>query len=614
MSPTDAFLEIESYAHLLLGRIAIECGFISYQELVEALELQHLAQQKNIGTILLEVGYLKDEQLQEILEFQKQFQMSVPCEWPYIPDTVFKALAYSACDVFANKIELGQLRRAEELREIYLMQNAPKSLGKILAEDFRTVTQEELKKFQQQIHMTLSQCPQCHRRYHLFNCEAAVTLPCPVCWDCSLIPDAAPADATIPPKSVATPPSLPPETAKRAMPKSPKAQDKRATEELKKFYEDLNKDAPAGKAIMETPAKRSLASKTRPLTSRRPPEQHTAFLAPNMESPGNDLKISADKNGQTTKAGHRNADSGQKQPEQMKAMGNTVRVALQEIYDKLERRDTKRLAKSHDRPEGELFKVTHPKDSSYTPNRQMRVRIFWIASGIILSFLFFISWWGWRVVSKPRPQTASSPSIILDVEMPQETAKIEEALPKTVHDPQTAKLEIKTSEVTSSSEVTNSQEDAGLQRVEEMLVTPTISRIILEMALQRIERLLRSYPQSRFRGDYHNWQGRILFWLVFTDEEGRLTPKQNIELLNKACEAMKIAQEDYIKPGNQTRFVFTVMPWMWEAKAEGVTPWDKHFPKFSYYFKPEKAKEDIDKYLGHLQRFLERENVYVWEK
>ena len=67
----DALVEIEKYEYLFLGRLAIEKGLIVYQQLLEALLVQHQLPEAKLGTILLGLGYISKPQLESLVEEQE---------------------------------------------------------------------------------------------------------------------------------------------------------------------------------------------------------------------------------------------------------------------------------------------------------------------------------------------------------------------------------------------------------------------------------------------------------------------------------------------------------------------------------------------------------------
>lgn len=187
MDALDAFVEIEKYAHLLLGRVAIEEGFLSYRNLLEGLEIQHRQPKNRLGSILVKLGHLTVDQLKEILQLQNRLRTKHPKQWPYIPDSVLKGMYHFAGQPLGN-VKSQNFREAEAIRKEFAAKNRRKVLGKILVEDLQCLSSEELKKFQQQIQTANWQCPRCERIYCLFNCDAGEQIPCPICWEATIVP------------------------------------------------------------------------------------------------------------------------------------------------------------------------------------------------------------------------------------------------------------------------------------------------------------------------------------------------------------------------------------------------------------------------------------------
>lgn len=192
------FLEVEKFAHLLFGRLAIEDGLIHYKTLLKALKLQQEQSEKKLGEIFLEEGILTQEQVKKILCLQSEFK-EPPATWTSFPDTVIKGTIYFSEHYSVPPIESDEIYRAEEKRQEYLSQNQPKSLAEILVEDCKALSASRLRQFQTEIEATSWSCSNCFRVYHFFNYDFTPTI-CPVCQDQELqyyYPKKPPASAKI---------------------------------------------------------------------------------------------------------------------------------------------------------------------------------------------------------------------------------------------------------------------------------------------------------------------------------------------------------------------------------------------------------------------------------
>lgn len=177
----DALVEIEKYEYLFLGRLAIEKGFILYQQLLEALLIQHEIPEAKLGYLLLSLEYINQAQLNELLQEQKIFLESPPAQWPEIPDFVLKGLVYFGKEALGN-VSGKELRKAQQIRNQLQKQGQKKSLVNILVEDTTTITKEELQTFQDKIQYKEHRCSKCSRIFHVFYYNPQERLRCPVCW------------------------------------------------------------------------------------------------------------------------------------------------------------------------------------------------------------------------------------------------------------------------------------------------------------------------------------------------------------------------------------------------------------------------------------------------
>lgn len=177
----DVLVEIEKYEYLFLGRLAIEKGYILYQQLLEALLIQHEIPEGKLGYILFSLEYITQEQLQELLDEQKVFVESHPLDWSYIPDVVLKGLVYFGKNPLGN-ISGKEIRKAQQIRSQMKKQGIVKNLSDILVEDLAVITKDEIKDFQSKIQYKEQKCSQCSRVFQLFHHDPRERLRCPVCW------------------------------------------------------------------------------------------------------------------------------------------------------------------------------------------------------------------------------------------------------------------------------------------------------------------------------------------------------------------------------------------------------------------------------------------------
>ncbi len=187
MSDIDAFFEIEKYAHLLLGRLTIEAGLISYQQLLTALEDQRGRPERRLGAILVKRGYITVEQFKKIRQRQKKWLSTIPGEWHWrrFPDTVFKGVLYCGLHNL-DGVERKDLLAAKKFCQEYKEKDTRKNLTEVLVEDMAIVTKPKMKEFKNQIVCSSWKCNDCGRVYRLFDYDEESPIPCPVCWTSQL--------------------------------------------------------------------------------------------------------------------------------------------------------------------------------------------------------------------------------------------------------------------------------------------------------------------------------------------------------------------------------------------------------------------------------------------
>lgn len=181
----EPLVEIENYAFLSLGRLALEKNFINYQQLWEVMFVQHEMRDEKVGDLLLESGHITPFQLEKLLKEQKQYLDNPVEKWPIIPDSVLKGIIYLQESKFINVTTKNVIDAKTKQRE-YENKGIAKSLEELLVEDYNLVTKGELQRLRSYIKTYFFTCSHCKRKFRLFNCEELETLFCPVCWDVKL--------------------------------------------------------------------------------------------------------------------------------------------------------------------------------------------------------------------------------------------------------------------------------------------------------------------------------------------------------------------------------------------------------------------------------------------
>jgi len=168
----------------LFGRIALELGFITAQQLLECVREQGLTKpRKKIGQIMLEKGYLTEEQLEEVLKVQKQ-NLEAYTRHPEarLQDSIIGRIMVSMG--YATDEQVNEALRIQALREergIFCR------LGEIMVEQGWMTTQQVIEVLKKQ-NKRLMACPSCKRRYNVANYDPRVTYYCKYCKQELLFP------------------------------------------------------------------------------------------------------------------------------------------------------------------------------------------------------------------------------------------------------------------------------------------------------------------------------------------------------------------------------------------------------------------------------------------
>ncbi len=186
MDESVNIIEIERYSHCLIGRLALDYGFIVAKDLITALKEQHKEPGKKMGELLVEMGFATKNQINELIAFQKAMFKKVH-QWNCLPDTLIKGFVYFGNQAFSF-LSPEDIKNAEMLREERILQEDRHLLLHDIIEEIQGKTLvSQLKRIQSQVRLFYYECKQCHRLYRLFNTQKIDScIYCPVCWDVPL--------------------------------------------------------------------------------------------------------------------------------------------------------------------------------------------------------------------------------------------------------------------------------------------------------------------------------------------------------------------------------------------------------------------------------------------
>ncbi|MCX7702785.1 MAG: protein kinase [Planctomycetota bacterium] len=170
---------------ILFGKIALHNGFVTEEQLANALRVQHSSvSPRRLGEVLLEMGYISSEQLQLILRSQdmrldtqdKRLKMRKR-------DVLFGAVAVRLG--FASKGEINEaVRKQAQMRE----QGKEVSLGEILVES-GVLTTSQVKTVLSYQRRSIMVCQGCNRRYNVVNPIPTRQTKCPECGSLLVEPE-----------------------------------------------------------------------------------------------------------------------------------------------------------------------------------------------------------------------------------------------------------------------------------------------------------------------------------------------------------------------------------------------------------------------------------------
>jgi len=167
----------EREEELLFGRMALRAGFITEEQLKEALRRQEESPvHRRLGDVLVELGYMTRGQVALVMRAQGR-QLDKTDERLRLPrrEVLFGAIAVKFG--LATKEQINRaLRKQAQLRA----QGKEVPLGKILVEE-GVLTLSQVKTLLSYQRKSLMVCPQCGKRYNVLNPVPGKKVKCPNC-------------------------------------------------------------------------------------------------------------------------------------------------------------------------------------------------------------------------------------------------------------------------------------------------------------------------------------------------------------------------------------------------------------------------------------------------
>lgn len=560
MDALDAFVEIEKYSHLLLGRLAIEEGFITYQQLLEGLEIQHRKPERKLGSILIKKGYISSSDVNRILNLQKKLKSQKPRKWEHIPDTVLKGLFYFA-GYSVGKAKIADIRKAEEMRREYRQKLTAKPLGNILAEDFKLVSIGELRRLQWKIEITQWQCSNCERLYSLFNYDPEQKIPCPICWEFQLGLYRGPEKV----EEVSNEEQPAPADTSPEKPPKERKPEVRVSSELLDMYEALQEMLPISQesqSSTKTPVQAKVRTQEKSPIERKPVEKTPVEKTPVEKTPVEKTPV----------------EGKQSIP---KAMGATARIQLQQIYQQIEEK-----IEDEGIPQEKVARASGKKSraaaiSCVKYERDIRLRKIYIVSTIIIGLaglVFLIVFYKGLGIGGTVTREQSTPIPTPAVSANQTTLPIPIHKMPELKDAYTFEVNI-------------------LQR---LYRTPKPSQMLFNELLKEIYSAEKDkkYLNSPLRGDIYNLTGRLYYYKIYIDRKDKLCEPNLLDKKNwkkiwkeKALEAFEKAKKNYQSPNAKTAINYFILDWMPE-RSQAI---DSTYVKYNNV---QEAISDIEKWVN----------------
>jgi len=167
----------EREEELLFGRMALRAGFITEEQLKEALKKQEEAPvYRRLGDILVELGYMTPGQVALVMRAQGR-QLDKTDKRLRLPR---REVLFGAIAVMSGMATREQINRALRKQAKLRAEGKEVPLGKILIED-GVLTLSQVRTLLSHQRKSLMMCPHCGKRYNVLNAVPGKEVKCPNC-------------------------------------------------------------------------------------------------------------------------------------------------------------------------------------------------------------------------------------------------------------------------------------------------------------------------------------------------------------------------------------------------------------------------------------------------
>jgi len=162
---------------LLFGRMALRSGFITEEQLKEALKKQEESPvYRRLGDILVELGYMSRGQVALVMRAQGR-QLDKTDKRLHLPR---REVLFGAIAVKLGMATQEQINRALRKQAKLQAEGKKVPLGKILVDD-GVLTLSQVKTLLSHQRKNLMMCPKCGKRYNVLNAVPGKEVKCPNC-------------------------------------------------------------------------------------------------------------------------------------------------------------------------------------------------------------------------------------------------------------------------------------------------------------------------------------------------------------------------------------------------------------------------------------------------
>ncbi len=169
---------------LHLGKVAVDCGFLSDDELDQAIEIQEAetagedeeATHRSLGSILVEEGFLDEEELNTAIARQQTELEDIPS----FDELQKKQILYGKLAVKSGYCSEEELQRCLQIQGELAKQNERKQLGQIMVEE-EILTPEQARELLRKQSKRVMECEDCDRTLNVVRYEESESYRCPSC-------------------------------------------------------------------------------------------------------------------------------------------------------------------------------------------------------------------------------------------------------------------------------------------------------------------------------------------------------------------------------------------------------------------------------------------------